>query len=67
MQRSPPPHESPGKAEDSDPRTPMEKFKELARSVVNAPRDKVKEEEERIALENAARKKRGPSNSAAKR
>ena len=45
----------------------MEKFKELARSVVNAPRDKVKEEEERIALENAARKKRGPSNSAAKR
>ena len=36
----------------------MEKFQELARSVVNAPRDRVKEEEARIALENAARKKR---------
>ncbi len=58
MQRSPPPHESPGKDEADDPRTPMEKFKDVARSVVNAPRDKVKEEEGRIALENAARKKR---------
>jgi len=58
MQRSPPPHESPEKAEADDPRTPMEKFRDLARSVVNAARDKVKEEEERIALENAARKKR---------
>ncbi len=58
MQRSQPPHESPEKAEADDLRTPMEKFQDLARSVVNAPRDKVKEEEARIALENAARKKR---------
>jgi len=58
MERSQAPRESPAKAEADDPRTPMERFRDLARSVVNAPRDSVKEEERRIALENAARKKR---------
>lgn len=56
----PPPHERSGKGAEGDPgrdkRTEMERFRDLARGLVNVSRDDFKREEERYAIQNAARK-----------
>ncbi len=61
-----PPHEKSDKGAendiDRDTRTRMERFRDLARGLVNVPRDEYKEEEERYALQNAARKNDKKSN-----
>ena len=55
-----PPHEKSGTSAENDPdrdkRTRMERFRDLARGLVNVARDDFKREEERYAIQNAARK-----------
>ncbi len=55
----PPPPERPDKDADDasgDNRTPMQRFEDLARGIVNVPHEDVKREEERYVIENSARK-----------
>lgn len=56
----PPPHEKSVMGAEGDPdrdkRTRMERFRDLARGLVNVSRDDFKREEERYAIKNAARK-----------
>lgn len=42
--------------EGHDKRSPMSRFRDLARGLANVSRDDFKREEERYAIENAARK-----------
>lgn len=45
-------------SDDADSRTPMQPFQDLARGLVNVPRDDVKREEHRFAVENTARERK---------
>ncbi len=55
------PHESVGTDEGNGPgdpeQPPMERFKALARGLLNVSREALREEEEKYNIENAARKK----------
>lgn len=60
MAAKPPPRDRTGKDVESVPskpeRSPMERFSDLARGLVNVSREDFKREEERYAIKNAARK-----------